>query len=102
MKANTAESKIIQFTERQILNRLRKMDALKAEADLLKAEADSIRAELVSALGVCEIDNDYFKLKYTEYEEHGLDTKTLKKERPELWETFPKVTHKTRFTYSVK
>lgn len=102
MKANAAENKIIKFTERQILNRLRKMDTLKAEADALKTEADNIRAELISALGTCEIDSDYFKLKYTEYEEHGLDTKKLKKERPELWETFPKVTTKSRFTYSVK
>lgn len=90
------------LTDRQILNRLKKMDALKREADALKEEAENIRADLIAALGQCDKDNDMFRLKYTEYESKGLDTKKLKGEFPELWDMFPKTTKTSRFTYEVK
>ena len=90
------------LTDRQILNRLKKMDALKREADALKEEAENIRSGLIAALGQCDISNDLFRLKYTEYQSRGLDTKKLKSEMPELWERFPKTSQTSRFTYEVK
>lgn len=87
----------------QIDNRIKKLMRFEAEVKLMNDEIDRIKAELKASMGDRErIETDNYRLNYPFRVSRGLDQKALKKEHPEFWEMFPKVTESRPFTYSVK
>lgn len=90
------------LTERQILNRLRKIDELKAK---VKEANDAIKALQSEILGDAEslaVDNAKYTLSYKDEGGYRLDTKLLKQAHPDIIKLYSKWTPKMTFRYSLK
>lgn len=91
------------LTAKQIDNRMKKIQMLDREMKKLAEAQDALKDEIKSFLGDREeYETDNFRISYRWEVAHGLDTTALKKEHADLWELFPKNTHRRPFKYSTK
>lgn len=67
------------YTIRQYENRLRKLDALKAEIERLKKEADAVRDDIINDMVDEVIDNDTFRMSAKLTERKTVDRKEVEK-----------------------
>lgn len=67
------------YTTKQYENRLRKLDALKAEIERLKKEADAVRDDIINDMTSECIDNDIFKMSAKLTERKTVDRKEVEK-----------------------
>lgn len=67
------------YTNRQYLNRLQKLDALRAEIKRMQAEADAIRDDIVNDMTEEAVDCDAFKMSARLAERRTVDRKEVEK-----------------------
>lgn len=89
------------MTNKQIENRVRKLQELEAQQAALTAQADAIRSEIKAELDdrkVDEVSTGSFTVRWKYIFSDRLDTKALKKERPEVAAMFTRTTMAKRFS----
>lgn len=89
------------MTERQIENRIKKLQEIEAQQKELEAAADAIRAELKADLtekGVDERKTKNFIVRWKEIISSRLDGKALKAALPDVYGQFCKSSTSHRFT----
>lgn len=67
------------YTVRQYENRLRKLDAIKAEIERLKKEAEAVKDDIINDMTAETIDNDVFKMSAKLTERKTVDRKEVEK-----------------------
>lgn len=89
------------MTNRMIDNRCKKLMEIEEQIKALTAAADAIKAEIkadMDADALEEIDTGKFKVRYKLVESMRLDSKALKKDLPDVYSLYSKVTSCKRFT----
>lgn len=89
------------MTNRQIDNRCKKLADLEAQIKALTAAADAIKAEIkadMDADALEEIDTGKYKVRYKLVESMRLDSKALKKDLPDVYSLYSRVSTCKRFT----
>lgn len=89
------------MTERQIENRVKKLQELEAQQKALKAEAEEIKNVLKTELESQELEElktKSFIIRWKEVVSSRLDSKTLKAELPEIYSKYCKSSSSKRFT----
>ena len=89
------------MTERQIENRVRKLQELEAQQKALEAEAEEIKTVLkaeLEAQGLEELPTKSFIIRWKEVVSNRLDSKSLKAELPEIYNKYCKSSSSKRFT----
>ena len=89
------------MTERQIENRVKKLQELEAQQKALKAEAEEIKNVLKAELESQELEElktKSFIIRWKEVVSSRLDSKTLKAELPEIYRKYCKSSSSKRFT----
>lgn len=91
------------LTNRQINNRINKLEELAREIKELEALQDAIKDELKAHMGDSEhIETELYKLNYAKVETERLDSKALKNDLPDVYGKYTKTTKSRRFSYSDK
>ena len=87
------------MTNRQIENRLKKMEALQAQADALGEQIDALKAEIQTALGDTEEVTAGKYHVFWKWRKAGtrFDTKRFKAEHADMYKAFTVETAPTRF-----
>lgn len=88
------------LTDRQIDNRLAKLEALEAEIKSLKAAADDLKQEIINGLPADHHATKRYKVNYSTFSRSTIDSKALKAELPEIAQKYAKTSVQTRFSYS--
>ena len=91
------------MTDRQINNRVRKLQALEAQIKELEAQADALRDEIKADLtdkGEDEHNTGSFIIRWKEVISNRLDSKALKSALPDVFRTYSKESTCRRFTVS--
>lgn len=89
------------MTDRQINNRINKLQGIEAQVKELEAQAEAIRAELKADLeskGEDEHNTGSFVLRWKEIISSRLDSKALKAALPDVYGQFCKASVSRRFT----
>lgn len=89
------------MTDRQINNRIHKLQGIEAQVKELEAQAEAIRAELKADLeskGEDEHNTGSFIVRWKEIISSRLDGKALKAALPDVYGQFCKATTSRRFT----
>lgn len=91
------------MTERQIVNRVKKLQDLQAQIDEISKAADIIKNELLNAMQGAEhlAAGDYI-INYVNVISNRFDTARVKKELPDLYKQYVKECHSRRFSISEK
>ena len=90
------------LTERQILNRLRKIADAEKQKKALEDYIASLKIELIGDADAVAIDAEKFSLKYTPVETSRIDSKRLKTERPDVYADYLTASKSHRFSYKLK
>lgn len=90
------------LTERQIYNRLKKIDALKAQIKTLETEEQKLRAEILGDAEAVAIDSDWFTLDAGKEPYKRFDSTLLKKEQPEVYSQYLGTAFRAKFRYKIK
>lgn len=89
------------MTNRMIDNRCKKLADIENQIKALTDAADAIKAEIkadMEADSLEEIDTGKFKVRYKLVESMRLDSKALKKDLPDVYALYSKVSACKRFT----
>ena len=89
------------MTDRQLDNRIAKLQAIEAQQRELEAQADAIRAELKADLeskGEDEHNTGSFVIRWKEIISRRLDGKALKAALPDVFATYSRESTSRRFT----
>lgn len=89
------------MSERQIENRIKKLQMIEAQQKELEAQADAIRSELKAELeekGLEEMKTKDFIIRWKEVISNRLDGKALKAALPEIYAQYVKPSSSKRFT----
>ena len=89
------------MTNKQIDNRIKKLQGLEAQVKDLEAQAEAIRAELKADLeskGENEHNTGSFIIRWKEIITSRLDSKALKSALPDVFESFSRESSSRRFT----
>jgi len=89
------------MTNKQLDNRIKKLQALEAQQKELEKQAEEIRAELKADLeskGEEEHDTGNFIIRWKEIITNRLDSKALKKALPDVFAMYTIVSASRRFT----
>lgn len=89
------------MTNRQIENRIKKLQEIEAQTAALEKEADAIRAEIkadMEAKGIDELQTKNFFIRWKEIVSNRLDSKALKAQMPDVYQMFVKPASSKRFT----
>jgi predicted phage-related endonuclease len=89
------------MTDRQIRNRLQKLQDLEQQIKDLEAKADDLRTEIKITMEDRETDEikvTGFTVRWKEIISRRLDGTALKKALPDVWQTYSKETLSKRFT----
>ena len=89
------------MTERMILNRIKKLDAIAAQQKALEEQAEAIRNEIKADMeekGVDEISAFGRIARWKEIISSRLDSKALKAVLPDVYNQYTKQTSSKRFT----
>lgn len=92
------------MTDRQIENRIRKLQELESQIKALEAEAESVRAELKNDLEEKQTEEittaHGWIVRWKEVVSARFDSSAFKKAHEDLYTAFTKRTASRRFTYS--
>ena len=91
------------MTNRQLDNRVKKIQALEEQIKELEAQADALRDEIKADLsdkGEDEHNTGSFIIRWKEVVSNRLDSKALKAALPDVFATFSKQSSSRRFTVS--
>jgi len=89
------------MTDRQIRNRLQKLQDLEQQIKDLEAKADDLRTEIKITMEDRETDEikvTGFTVRWKQIISRRLDGTALKKALPDVWQTYSKETLSKRFT----
>lgn len=89
------------MTNRQMNNRIEKLQGIEAQVKELEAQAEAIRSEIKAELesaGEDEHDTGCFIIRWKEIITRRLDSKALKAALPDVFESFSKESSARRFT----
>ena len=89
------------MTERQIENRIKKLQAIEDQRKALEEQAEAIKTELQADLeskGVDELKTKNFFIRWKEIVTNRLDGKALKAALPDVYSQFTKQSCSRRFT----
>lgn len=87
------------YTNRQIENRIKKLQGLQAQIDALQAEVDAIRDDLKADMGNDEERRtDHFILRYTTVTQSRINSAALKKELPDVYSKYCRESSYRRFS----
>ena len=89
------------MSERQIENRIKKLQLIEAQQKELEAQADAIRSEIKAELeekGQEELQTKNFIVRWKEVISNRLDGKALKAALPEIYAQYVKTSISKRFT----
>lgn len=88
------------MTERMINNRVKKYLELKEQIKALEEQKDALEAEIKAefADGQEEIRTGAFLIRWTKYTTPRLDSTKLKKELPDIYKLYTKITSGRRFS----
>lgn len=89
------------MTNKQIDNRVKKLQALEAKQKELEAQAEAIRDELkgeLDARRADEVKTDKFTVRWKQVFGQRLDAKALKQANPEIYQDFLLPTFTRRFS----
>lgn len=89
------------MTERQIENRISKLNALESQISQLQEQADGIKSELKNDLenkGLDEVKTKNFVIRWKEVISNRLDSKALKKALPDVYSQYCRQSSSRRFT----
>lgn len=87
------------YTDRQIDNRVKKLQGLQSQIDALQAQVDAIKDDLKSDMGTDEERRTgNFILRYTTVNQNRIDSTALKKELPDVFNRYSKVSCYRRFS----
>ncbi|MBQ8814114.1 MAG: hypothetical protein IJZ85_06450 [Lachnospiraceae bacterium] len=89
------------MTERQIENRIKKLQAIEVQQKELEAQAELLRAELKADLedkGLDELKTSNFIIRWKEIVSERLDGKALKTALPEIYRQYCRQASNKRFT----
>ena len=90
------------LTDRQILNRLKKLQDAEQRKKDAEREIEALRAEIIGDAERLDINADAFAVKYTLVTSARIDSKRLKEERPDIYAEYTKEITSARFTYKIK
>lgn len=89
------------MTERQIENRIKKLQVIEAQRKELEAQAEALKAELKADLeekGLNELQTKNFIIRWKSVISNRLDGKALKAAFPDIYSQFTKLSESRRFT----
>lgn len=89
------------MTERQIENRIKKLQAIEAQQKVLEEQAETLKAEIkadMESKGLDELETKNFIIRWKEIISNRLDGKALKAALPEIYNQYCKVSASRRFT----
>ena len=89
------------MTERQIENRVKKLQELEAQQKMLEKEAEAIKDELKTELetqAIDELKTKFFIIRWKMVISTKLDSKSLKADLPEIYSKYCKESSSKRFT----
>ena len=89
------------MTERQLENRLKKLQALEAQKKELEEQAEALKAEIkadMESKGLDELKTKNFTVRWKEVASNRFDSTSFKKQYNELYKQFTKVSCSKRFT----
>lgn len=89
------------MTNKQLDNRIKKLQGIEAQVKELEAQADAIRAEIkadMESRGEDEHNTGSFIIRWKEIITRKLDSKALKAALPDVFESFSKESSSRRFT----
>lgn len=93
------------MTERQIENRIKKLQAIEAQQKVLEEQAETLKAEIKAEIkadmeskGLDELETKNFIIRWKEIISNCLDGKALKAALPEIYNQYCKVSASRRFT----
>lgn len=89
------------MTERQIENRIKKLQVIEAQQKALEKEVEELKTEIkadLEAKGIDEIKTASFVVKWKEIISNRLDGKALKDAFPEIYNQYCKKSASRRFT----
>lgn len=91
------------MTNKQIDNRIEKLETLEAQIKALEKQAEAVKDELKAELGDSEhLETAKHRLNWARVLTERLDSKALKADRPEVYSEYVKTTESRRFSYSTK
>ena len=91
------------MTNKQIDNRIEKLEALEAQIKALEKQADAVKDELKAELGDSEhLETAKHRVNWARVLTERLDSKALKAEHPKMYSQYVKTTESRRFSYSTK
>ena len=89
------------MTERQIANRIKKLEELEAQLDTITAQIDALKGEIKAEMAEREeLTACGYVVHYTHVITNKLDTTRIKKELPDLYSKYIKQVFSRRFSIS--
>ena len=89
------------MTEKQIENRIKKLQIIEAKQKELEDQADALKAEIkadMESKGLDELETKNFLIRWKEVIINRLDGKALKADLPEIYSQYCKASASRRFT----
>lgn len=89
------------MTERQIENRIKKLQAIETQQKVLEEQAKALKAEIkadMESKGLDELETKNFIIHWKEIISNRLDGKALKAALPKIYNQYCKVSSSRRFT----
>lgn len=89
------------MTEKQIENRIKKLQIIEAKQKELENQADALKAEIkadMESKGLDELETKNFVIRWKEVISNRLDGKALKAALPEIYSQYCKASASRRFT----
>lgn len=89
------------MTEKQIENRIKKLQIIEAKQKELEDQADALKAEIkadMESKGLDELETKNFIIRWKEVISNRLDGKALKAALPEIYSQYCKASASRRFT----
>ena len=89
------------MTEKQIENRIKKLQIIEAKQKELEDQADALKAEIkadMESKGLDELETKNFVIRWKEVISNRLDGKALKAALPEIYSQYCKASASRRFT----
>ena len=89
------------MTDKQINNRVAKLQALNAQIKQLEDQASKLRDELTAELearGTEEVNTDSFIVRWTKTIRNTIDSKRLKADLPAIYASYLRATESRRFS----
>lgn len=86
------------MTNRQIENRIRKIQTLEEQVKILQGQIDGLKDEIKADMAGDEVNTGSFIIRWKEVISTRLDSTALKRALPDVWQTYSKASSSRRFT----